>query len=316
MRRSQEFYSHPCLQSHPICQQNLRGCRPTLEHRPQIIFIIFGLLHLIIGILILFCSRDVVEYKMRYDDKCGLSENRTTGSTILEFDNPASSAKFYMYYELHDFYQSHFRFANSYSKSQIRGNYVEDTNDCDPIRSEYTETMVPCGLMSQYFFTDYYQVLNGDFSDEKIAWNHEKGNLYKMPNDEYPESARWMKDSSISRNFPNETMNEHFMVWMRLSPHKTFRKLFAISQNGIPQNAQVQVSCDYPYTNFHGERFVVFMKLGGLGGENLLLGILNIVMCAITIIFTVAFLMMKKQRQRRRRNAIDDEAPVELQEEP
>ena len=291
------LYTHPCLQTHPVCQQNLRGCRPTIEHRPQIIFLIFGFVHLLIGILVLFCSMDVKEYKVRYDDKCGLNANHTTGTAEVVFNNSAHSGIFYLYYELDDFYQPFFRIISSFSYSPLRGNYEQNPIDCELLQDEFDQTMVPCGLLSMSFFTDRYTIQNANFTETKIAWDHEKGNLFKPPNSEYPLSARWMKDPAIETYFPGETMNEHFIVWMRISPHPKIRKLYARADNGIPENVVATVSCDYSYNIFKGERYLVLVHPGGLGHKNIILGALNISMFVICLVFTGIFALFGKMRK-------------------
>lgn len=69
------IYAYPGRQTHPICQQKLRGCRPTLDHNPTDIFIFFAIIHLVMGILSICLDHTVKEYIVRYDDKCKLSVN-------------------------------------------------------------------------------------------------------------------------------------------------------------------------------------------------------------------------------------------------
>lgn len=212
------YGQYKCLLTHPACQQTLRGCRPTLDHRPRMFFLFYSFFHLACGILVIATSLSVKEYKVRYDDKCFPSNSKSNlGSNVtVTFDNPELTGNVYLYYELEGFYQSHFRFTQSFSADQMQGRYLDTSDDCDPVSLSYYKSdekaqkegplsrfydaedlPAPCGLFPTYFFTDYYRPSQNGFSDEKIIWDHEMNNLFKKPNSKYSEKQRWMQSSSV-----------------------------------------------------------------------------------------------------------------------
>lgn len=345
-----QYRQHTCLLTHPACQQNLRGCRPTLDHRPRMFFLFCSMLHLACGILLIATSLSIKEYRVRYDDKCFPSESQSKlGQNVtVKFDNPELTGNVYLYYELDGFYQSHFRFTSSFSADQMQGRYVDSSDDCEPVSLSYftsdeksrkegplsrfqntTKLPAPCGLFTTYFFTDFYYPSQTGFSDENIIWKHEMNNLFKKPSNKYSDEQRWMKSSSVvsliqtkidynesnidpstfddlrfSDFFPGETQNEHFIIWMRTSHHPYFKKLFMkfnSTKNGeegketkIKENLEVTVSCNYDNHIFRGKRYLVLTKPNQiLGGNNMVLAIINFGTFALLFIFSIIFIFIK-----------------------
>ncbi|OHT11288.1 cell cycle control protein [Tritrichomonas foetus] len=285
MRQETGLLSNPCLQTHPACQQNLRGCRPTLDHRPLGFFLTMSIFHLLCGILLITTSLQVKEYKVRYDNLC-----KGTGDQItVKFDNAELSGMIYLYYELHGFYQAHFRFVSSFSADQMQGRYVESTENCDPV-NDYSANgglPMPCGLLPTYFFNDYYEPDQSGFEESGIVWKNEIDDLFKPPNSQYSNQQRWMR--GISDQFPNETQNEHFIAWMRVAHQPTFRKLFMKANTTIKPNLNVRVFCNYDKEKFDGERWLVILKPSGMGGNNIVLAIINFVVFAVLLVFALIF---------------------------
>lgn len=362
---SRQAYSHPCLQTHPACQQTLRGCRPALDHNPRMFLASISFFHLACGILLLATSLSTKEYKVRYDDQCFDSDHGIPNTIQVEFDNPEFSGNAYLYYELHGFYQSHFRFMSSFSANQFQGRYESSTDNCNPTNNDYfTSNDVkdskfalsrfndhdaipcPCGLFPTYFFTDTYQILdpNSGFTDKRISWRHEIKNLFKLPNSRYSDKQRWMKSSSVltslststnvdeakaskmSDVFPGETLNEHFIVWMRTSHQPTFRKLymkFNKTDNDliglpttVPENLRVQVTCNYDKSVFDGERWLVLVKPNQMGGNNLVLAYINFALFVIVLLFSLTFCVFKENCVRRHSypvNVADNDEIEELE---
>ncbi|KAK8834193.1 hypothetical protein M9Y10_024410 [Tritrichomonas musculus] len=110
-KTKRSIYLYTCQQTNPICQQELRGCRQTFDRHPTFCFIIFMIFHILIGIISIGFTNDIREYKIRYDDKCGLSETNPTGTADIYFNNPPLSGNIFFYFELHDYYQTYFLMA-------------------------------------------------------------------------------------------------------------------------------------------------------------------------------------------------------------
>ena len=294
-------YKHQCLMTHPICQQELRACNPMFEQHPFIFFLVVGILHLAIGCFVVVCAVSVKEFTQRYDDLCS---NETLKAQVTFEIGEVLEPPVYLYYEVIGFYQNHFRFANSYSQDQMLGRYVEDADSCKPLRySPYnnsTDLLAPCGLMTVYFFNDSYDVVSGGvFDEESINWEGEKGNLFKPLSDEYSDEQRWMKNMT---RFPGEIQNPHFIAWMRVANSPNFRKLWAKATGKVGPTVEIDVSCDFPSFMFRGERRLVLLKPGGLGGRNWFIGYLNLALGAACIIvaFWVRFVKCSCVRKHKR----------------
>jgi hypothetical protein len=281
-----------CLLTHPICQQDLRACRTSTEENPSTLFIIFSVLHLCLGLVIILCGVQSQTWTQRYDELCGFPDNET-GNADFDFDlGSVVEGRFFIYYELDGFRQNHFRLRQSFSADQLLGKYVEKPAACDPLADLNGTTLFPCGLLPINFFSDYYSIdeEGGVFADTGIAWAKEPGNLYKPAVDpeKYPQEGRHLLQSA--KLFPNETMNEHFMVWMRLAKSGHFRKLWAHSvSEKVGPIVHVAVQCNFPHSMFTGQRSLVLVKVGGLGGRNLFLGIANFGIAGMCLVFMLPF---------------------------
>ncbi|KAH0788598.1 cell cycle control protein [Histomonas meleagridis] len=285
MKADESLLVKPCMQTHPLCQQNMRGCRPTFDTNPKSIFLGISIFSLACALLTFLLSLKVEEFKVRYDDKCDFSVN---GSQVqVNFGNPELSNA-YIYFELHGYYQNHFRMANSFSQDQLLGKYVEDPSSCSPAN----KSLAPCGLLPQGFFTDTLTIPE-NFTDSGITWKNEVGKLFVKINSQYKADQQWMETDFFRTNFPGGTENEHFVQWMRISMHPDFRKLYArFDQNEnrtVPADITVNVTCNYPNETFSGERYVVLMKNGGMGGKNLFIAYANFALFGLNLIFGLLF---------------------------
>lgn len=285
------IYVHPYRQTNPICQQTLRGCRPTFDHHPTSFFIVFAFIHLFIGVISICLTNEIQEYKVRYDDKCNLSEENPRGQADIYFDNPPLQGNLFFYFELHDFYQTYFLLSKTFSVNSLRGKFVDFPIQCERNSSNETLPLYPCGIIEKTFFSDYYVFLNNNFSESDISWRYEK---------------RTVHENNTSDN-TYKSLNEHFTVWMRLSAHKDFRKLYAKSSNGCSSRLHIQAHCTYSYNLYHGNRYVVLLKPNGLGGRSYILAIFNFIFLAANILFIIIFETSKylKEKKLRRRKLLD-----------
>jgi len=275
----------PVSLSHPICQQELRGCHPTFDHNPRMLYLLFSAYFFFVTVLYFLVSKNAKEIKMRYDDKCN------DGDVInLSFDvTEELKGPVFFYYELNNFYQNHFRFRGSVDKSQFYGSYIENPTKCQPfVFSNVTnKTLAPCGLFPKYFFTDYYTLGNSDFTDVGISWKGEKDTLFQGLSDSYNTSERWMKGLT---DFPGEVSNEHFIVWMRTSNKPQFKKLFARNEKNVPVGKlNVTIKCQFPKQYFNGERYISLVRPSRLGGNNKGIIYTNLALFVFSIIGILSF---------------------------
>lgn len=145
-----------------------------------------------------------------------------------------------LFYKIEGLVQNRRDFAESYSYDMLRGKYVskEEMKVCNPAlyyddRPADNNILIPCGLLAHNVFTDSFSVIDSsgeklEFSEESIALNVDRTQLYKPPHENYANASHWLETSGI---FPEGQTNEHFMVWMRRSPFTPFRKVYALMHN-------------------------------------------------------------------------------------
>ena len=312
-----DIKKYGCLLTHPLCQQDARGCHPTMSEHPHYTLFVFALFHFLIFILVISTGATTVEYKERYDDKCFTGE-----STYVTFDVKTElNPPIYFYFELDNFYQNHFRYAGSNSFEQLQGKYVEDPTGCEPISTEkespdsdHKITYAPCGLASRYMFNDSY-ILPETFTEQGIAWPEQINKSIFLPNSRYSDTARWMRrQSSVNPSiYVNETLNEHYLNWMQTSHRRHFKKLYAVN-NGTKVASgpfTVIINCNYDSSLYKYKRYVSLMKPGNLGGKNQMIWVLNLVMSILTFFGGMLFVYFhhKVDDQGNKRFYVD---PLEL----
>ena len=120
-----------------------------------VIFLIFGLCFVGVGLLLGYVSFSA------YEDSVSYSESGdVTISLRKKLKEPI-----YIYYEITGLYQNHRRFSGSKSTEQLNGEYHNDkesVESCFPIKTEYDRNendennhtiVTPCGLLPKYLFT-------------------------------------------------------------------------------------------------------------------------------------------------------------------
>jgi hypothetical protein len=255
-------------------------------------------LHLAVGVVLLGCSSGAKSWSQDYS-----CDGQSQPELLVFHIGEALSGQFFLYYELEGFQQNHFRFASSWSADQMRGLHVSAPTECRPFvlgsdranllnftpdsESEMNATLFPCGLMPNFFFNDSYKCVEVNCTEEGISWPKEIGNLFKTPE---PVTEKTNKEI---QTLTRDVTDEHFVVWMRTAKAATFRKLYArFDDDSLATDISVKVTCNFPVNWFSGQRRVVIMRMGGFGGKNIFLGLLNIGLFVLCGIFAVFF---KKQ---------------------
>ena len=151
-------------------QQRLPAWRPVPTILSIIIvFSIFGIVFLVLGIVLLVYSNKVKSVELDYTD-CAVNTNCDKTININEkIDGPV-----FVYYQLNGFFQNSRRYVKSKNIDQLQGNEISDTEDCSPAISNKDmdlgdkkaidgtsdlvpdEVAIPCGLMAKTFFNDTY----------------------------------------------------------------------------------------------------------------------------------------------------------------
>ena len=257
-------------------QQNMRACRPNLSSFPTTCLIIFSAIHLVLALVIAFTSYGWRQMRIRYDDIC--SENATCNiqfNVSRQYKQPV-----YVYYELLEFYQTHYAFHNSIDYDQLAGRYVTSSQACTPkIYNEDGDILAPCGLRAYYTWRDEYSFPSYWDVSPATTWEHEKNILYKKLNNNYKDSQLWLQNVS---GYSEGVLTDKFEIWMRASPQPHFSKLYSIIHTNIdPGLHNMTIKMLYPKSYYSKERYIVFIHQPFAGGRNLTLIGINALICVI-----------------------------------
>jgi len=276
-------------------QQQLPAWQPILTPLPVIItFLLVGIAFIPIGIALLLASNAVVEVSQRYDDNANCPINSTC---VINLEVPDTMKHpVYMYYKLENFYQNHRRYVKSRNDAQLRGDVVtkySSLEDCDPLKSvdnsqDPNNFYLPCGLIAWSLFNDTF-ALSKDGNDinlrkKGIAWSSDVDKKFNNPPADAP-GVRIISDFE----------DEDFIVWMRTAGLPNFKKLYRIIDSDLQQGTyQVDITNNYPVSQFSGKKYVVLSTTTWIGGKNPFLGWAYIVVGIICFIQGIVFAIKQK----------------------
>ena len=200
------------LKNSKFKQQMLPAWRPVPSFgSTMIIFGVFGIIFLTLGIVLYIMSDQIQGVTAEYQDTeaCKLVEKDCKCTSFDDCSNchctiniPINediTAPVYVYYQLDNFYQNHRRYVKSRSNTQLMGEWVSvgSLEDCDPIKKnsdlkenqqksvreqkglpgakplDPDEAAFPCGLVAKSFFTDKFTEFKGGPDNEVFTINEE-----------------------------------------------------------------------------------------------------------------------------------------------
>lgn len=286
-------------------QQRLKAWQPLLTPRYVIItFLLTGGLFMCLGVIILRASNQVYEQTIRYDNVVGNSVNFTI---TREVEPPI-----YVYYQLTNFYQNHRRYVKSRSEVQLRGDGL-DTSGCDPLESWNGSKLYPCGLVANSVFndtlsgsvtqngitTDLFKITDNTgcvgpncWFETEISWESDRTQKFKQISGE----ATTVGPNTDGSLLPNVT-DEHFIVWMRTAGLPTFKKLYArLPELKLEKGDVLTIEFDdqFAVSSFGGEKAIVISTTTWLGGKNIFLGWVYVVVASMCLVLGIVFLMKHK----------------------
>ena len=289
-------------------QQNLPAWRPVPTILSiVIVFTVFGILFVILGIVLLVYSNKVKSAKIDYTD-CE-SNDPCNKQLTLEDD---IDAPVFVYYQLDGFFQNSRRYLKSKETDQLTGDDIKAHDNCEPAETNkemgfsstqkaldgntvlnQNDIAVPCGLVAKTFFNDRFKFKIGSenlvVDETNIAFGKDKKLYDKNPDP----SKQWI-----------DMTNEHFLVWMRPSGLPNPRKLWGRINRDLKKGETIDITIDNKYNvnNYKGKKKIVLSNATRFGGKNKFLGVSYIVVGALSILCAILFpigyqFQLKKEKE-------------------
>lgn len=237
------------------------------------------------------------------------SDNRDTCQLKFEIPHDIGSP-IYMYYKLTNFYQNHRKYVESYDLDQLKGKAVDadSLNDfCKPLRSENGKPIYPCGLIANSMFNDTLSttLLGADsntkdyqLSSKNVAWKTDR-KVYKKTSynaSDIVPPPNWQKmfpNGYTEENLPDISQWQEFLVWMRTAGLPSFYKLSSKNEKDtLPAGTYtMEIELNYPVSYFGGTKSFVLTTNSVIGGRNVSLGVVYLIVAGVCLLFGAMFLM-------------------------
>ena len=292
-QREDEDLVYERIKNSRFKQQRLPAWRPVPTINSIIVvFSVFGVIFIILGIILLVYSNKVHSRELDYTN-CTLNSTCLLNITIEEkIDKPV-----FVYYQLDGFYQNSRRYLKSKNIDQLRGN-KDDTEDCEPCQKNKdmdlssllaldnkttlneNASAIPCGLMAKTFFNDTFEFSINSSSllvdETNIAFDKDR-DLFKKNLDK---SKQWL-----------DMTNEHFLVWMRPSGLPNPRKLWGKIDQDLNKYdlISININNNYDVSPYKGKKKLILSNATVFGGKNKFLGISYIVVGCLSILCAIIF---------------------------
>lgn len=297
-------------------QQRLPAWRPVPTILSIIIiFAVFGVVFIALGVIVLIYLKKVKSYEVDYTDCLLVSDpsydsNNPCIQTITI--NEDIEKPIFVYYQLDGFFQNTRRYLKSKEIDQLTGDDANIHDNCEP--AETNEEMgfssgkkasdgktdlimnniaIPCGLIAKTYFNDEFtfyinnEHLNVD--DTNIAFDRDK----KIFNKDIDLSKQWIS-----------LKDEHFLVWMRPSGLPNPMKLWGKIEQDLKKDDIIRIEIDYKYDvkHYDGKKKIILSNTTIFGGKNTFMGICYIVVGILSLICVIIFLIgykiqMKKEKE-------------------
>mmetsp|Transcript_18996 Transcript_18996/g.58527 ORF Transcript_18996/g.58527 Transcript_18996/m.58527 type:complete len:415 (+) Transcript_18996:143-1387(+) len=176
-------------------QQKVPAWRPLITRDVvTATFFVVGLIAMAMGwILKSVESQQVYQRKIQYDgsdaDVGDCKIHRANAGRVCNVSlriNHKMEAPAYVYYEIENFYQNHQRYITSLSAEQLMGANLKkgELSECQPLKRNGSKILSPCGLQANSMFNDVITLQNPDLTmrENKIAWRSDRKQKFSQPN--------------------------------------------------------------------------------------------------------------------------------------
>ena len=279
------------LLNSPFSQQKIPSYRPNISNTTTgSIMFLLSITIIGLGIIIIFFSSMIEEEKIKYEKE----QNNVTLNLNIKNSNT-----YFFYYEIENYYQNHKRYLKGVSENQLKGFNMQKNellNDCrnaltnkemnvtnsiDPlIKLNPNEISIPCGIYAKsYINLSSLNIYLKQKNETKILNLIEKDITWKSDRE-----IKFNNNKNYQKQWVNMT-NEHFIVWMKPSGYSTFRKLYGYINLDIGEY-EIIVKCN----NCNLIDHIVVSNVNFLGGKNISLGIVYIILGSFLLFFSVIIL--------------------------
>ncbi|EDO15209.1 hypothetical protein Kpol_458p2 [Vanderwaltozyma polyspora DSM 70294] len=231
-------------------------------------------------------------------------------SCQLQFEIPNDiTSSVYVFYKLTNFFQNHRRYVTSFDRNQLKGKAVkisELDESCRPLREFGDKAIYPCGLIANSMFNDTFaksligveETTDFELTNKGISWSIDRSRFKKTTynaSDIVP-PPNWTKlypDGYTDENIPDLHSWEELQVWMRTASFPNFYKLAAKNETSdLPKGQYIyNIESNYPISDYGGTKSFVLSTSSIIGGRNVSLGVVFLIVAGICIIFTFIFLI-------------------------
>ena len=190
----------------------------------------------------------------------------------IQFELPRDlKPPLYMYYKLTNFYQNHRKYVESYDLEQLKGNAVSSdslTDKCKPLKYVGDKIIYPCGLIANSYFNDTI-------------------------------SSPVLLNAKSSSNNETYEMSDKGISWSSDRDHKYKKTEYKPEDIVPPPNWYKMYPKGYPTQSFGRTKSVVITTSSIFGGRNMSLGVIYVIVAAVSLVLGVAFLIQHLIKPRR-----------------
>lgn len=346
----------------PFKQQNLKAWRPILTPKLVILlFLVVGIVFIPIGVVILVSSSQVVEIESKDYSECTTNPceveidvtTKMKGRIFMYY-------KLTNYYQNHRRYVKsrsdlQLRGNEPQDKTSLADDceYRYEDSACEDATADCL--INPCGLIAWSYFNDSYVLKSPEnvqvnVSETGIAWESDVEMKFRNSEDgttgqnfpaftwernrtceELPVKDKRCDDFAADHPesgwcYPNSgycTEDEHFIVWMRTAGLPSFRKLWGIIDQDLPEgkytisvsngvfqegryvnpSTNLPQETTYPVSGFGGTKSIVLSTSSWLGGKNNFLGYAYVVVGVVCVVLAICFFIKDRLSPRELGNA-------------